>query len=205
MRFGSTFCVVDQVLRAVDDVVEVLAAHVAVDRGAPVAAVAGAAAVVHVEHHVAARRQQVVEHVLAVVASTSTCARSAGSRRRGRRPPPGARVAASRRPSPACRGARDLLAVARRERDDLRIEPAGTRPLRGGHVVTRSPARRPYAATVHLGRRVAGRVINPMRRAVGRHLARVAPVIVVSRVRGPPSTRHGVEVTLAGITSVVVR
>ena len=56
-----------QVLRAVDDVLEILAAHVTVDRRAPVAAVAGARAVVDVEHDVAARREQVVEHVLAEV------------------------------------------------------------------------------------------------------------------------------------------
>ena len=68
MRFGLTCCCRDQELRAVDDVLEILAAHVAVDRGAPVAAVAGAGAVVHVEHDVAARREQVVEHVLAEVA-----------------------------------------------------------------------------------------------------------------------------------------
>ncbi len=48
-------------------VVEVLAPHPAVDRGAPVAAVPGGTAVVDVEHRVAARGEQVVEHVLARV------------------------------------------------------------------------------------------------------------------------------------------
>ena len=67
MRFGLHLLLRDEVLRAVDDVLEILAAHVPVDRGAPVAAVAGAGAVVDVEHDVAARGEQVVEHVLAVV------------------------------------------------------------------------------------------------------------------------------------------
>src|SRR3954468_764676 len=58
----------DDELRAVDDVLEILAAHVAVDRGAPVAPVPGAGAVIDVEYHVAPRGEQVVEHVLAEVA-----------------------------------------------------------------------------------------------------------------------------------------
>ena len=56
-----------QVLRAVDDVLEILAAHVPVDRRPPVAPVAGARPVVDVEHDIAAGCQQVVEHVLAEI------------------------------------------------------------------------------------------------------------------------------------------
>ena len=57
----------DDPVQAVEVVVELRRAHVAVDRGAPVAAVAFAAAVVEVEHDVALLHQQVVEHLLAEV------------------------------------------------------------------------------------------------------------------------------------------
>ncbi len=56
-----------QVSRRIHDVVQVLAAHVLVDRGAPVAPISGRAAVIHVDHGEAALHQQVMEHVLAVV------------------------------------------------------------------------------------------------------------------------------------------
>src|SRR5690606_1240142 len=58
-----------QVAGAVNVVVQVFAAYMAVDGGAPVAAIAGAASVVDIEHGVAVVHQQVVEHILAVVAA----------------------------------------------------------------------------------------------------------------------------------------
>ena len=75
-----------KVFRAVDDVLEILAAHVAVDGGPPVAAVAGAGAIVDVEHHVAARRRAGCGTCTRGSSSPSSGARSARSRRRGRRP-----------------------------------------------------------------------------------------------------------------------
>src|SRR5687768_10227307 len=46
---------------------EILAAHVTIDGGAPVAAISRGAAVVDVEHDVAARCEQMMEHVLAII------------------------------------------------------------------------------------------------------------------------------------------
>src|SRR5439155_16331191 len=57
-----------QPARRVDLIVEVLAAHVTIDCGAPVATVAARSAVIDVEHEIAARHQHVMEHVLAEIA-----------------------------------------------------------------------------------------------------------------------------------------
>ena len=54
----------DQVVDAVGQVFDFRRAHLPVDRGAPVPAVAGGGAEVHVEHHVAAAGEQGVEHEL---------------------------------------------------------------------------------------------------------------------------------------------
>src|SRR5690606_16034046 len=54
-------------VQAVEVVLELGVAHVAVDRGAPVAAVTFRAAVVEIEHDVALLHQQVVEHLLAEI------------------------------------------------------------------------------------------------------------------------------------------
>src|SRR3546814_11350866 len=53
--------------QAVEVVLQLRVAHLPVDRGAPVAAVALAGAVVEVEHEVAVLHQKVVEHLLAEV------------------------------------------------------------------------------------------------------------------------------------------
>ena len=55
--FGVGTVLRDGVSGGIDEVVEVLAAHVLVDGGAPVAAVAGGAAVIHVEDQIAALPQ----------------------------------------------------------------------------------------------------------------------------------------------------
>ena len=57
----------DQICRTIDDVVEIVSAHPAIDRRAPVASVARTGAIVRIENDVTPRRQQVMEHVLAVV------------------------------------------------------------------------------------------------------------------------------------------
>ncbi len=57
-----------QVARSVDVILQVAAAHVAVDRRTPVAPVTGRATVVDVQNDVALARQQVVEHVLPRIA-----------------------------------------------------------------------------------------------------------------------------------------
>ena len=54
----------DQVVDAVGQVLDLGSAHLAVDRRAPVAAVAGGGAEVHVEHDVASAGEQGVEHEL---------------------------------------------------------------------------------------------------------------------------------------------
>src|SRR5215211_7613961 len=54
-----------QILRGIDLILKIAAAHVPVDRGSPVAAVAVGCAVIQVEHHIAFRREILVEHVLA--------------------------------------------------------------------------------------------------------------------------------------------
>src|SRR3546814_3095631 len=57
----------DDPVQAVEVVLQLRVAHLPVDRGAPVAAVALAGAVVEVEHEVAVLHQKVVEHLLAAV------------------------------------------------------------------------------------------------------------------------------------------
>src|SRR5690606_17232662 len=63
-------------VQAIQVVLQLRVAHPAVDRGAPVAAVALAAAVVQVQDHVALLDQQVVEHLLAEVVGPARVHRS---------------------------------------------------------------------------------------------------------------------------------
>ena len=56
-----------QVMGGVGEIVEVLAAHMPVDRGSPVAPIAGRAAVIDIDDDEAALHQQVIEQVLAVI------------------------------------------------------------------------------------------------------------------------------------------
>jgi hypothetical protein len=59
---------VGQIFRAVHDIIQIFAAHVTVNRGSPIAAIARAGTVVGIEHDIPVGRQQVVEHVFTEVA-----------------------------------------------------------------------------------------------------------------------------------------
>src|SRR3546814_7969846 len=54
----------NQPVDAIAIIVQLGMAHLPVDRGPPVAAIAGRTAVIHVQHDIAALHQQVVEHLL---------------------------------------------------------------------------------------------------------------------------------------------
>ena len=162
-----------KILRAVDDVVEVLAAHVAIDGGPPVASVAGARAVVDVEHDVALRREEVVKHVFAEIRGPvfMRVLRVAGAvhedDRGRRRLPPASQHFGREQPRV------HVDAVARFERQHLGVGPLERAPLlgRGRGDLPRRGARS-VGHDVHLGRLVRVRVDQSERAPVGRHDSR---------------------------------
>ena len=179
--FGVDAVLGDEPLRGIDVVVEIDAAHVPVDGGAPVAAIAGRGAVVDVEDQIAALASAGDGTCTRGSSSTSRDGRSADSPRRARRSRP-----VRRSSSPACRCAPAPTAVARGEVDDRHVEP---------RVASRTPERATSSRLRGVDEQL--RRLVRVRVEIGQHACRPAtasascqPAVVVSFVSAPPATRE---------------